>query len=104
MSFSIFFGKFIIFLSLVVFINQFQKLNLNNIVYLFTPPSLWLFIIYFKKGSEGLIDYLNNFFSFLFFMVYQRKVTQSIFFKKLAIIFKCQKYLIGHLQQSFELL
>ena len=53
MSFSIFFGKFIIFLSLVVFLLiNFKKLNLNNIVYLFTPPSLWLFIIYFKKGQK----------------------------------------------------
>ena len=66
------------------FINQFQKLNLNNIVYLFTPPSLWLFIIYFKKGSEGLIDYLNNFFSFLFFHGLSKKSDSINFFQEIS--------------------
>ena len=67
MSISIFFGKFIIILSFLVFIGiNMRKQTVKNILYFAIPPTVWLFIIYIKTGLNGLLDYLNRFLSFLF--------------------------------------
>jgi hypothetical protein len=67
MSISIFFGKFIILLSFLVFIGiNIKKQNVKNILYFAIPPTIWLFIIYIKTGLSGLVNYLNEFVIFLF--------------------------------------
>lgn len=67
MSISIFFGKFIILLSFLVFIViNIRKQNVNSILYFAIPPTIWLFIIYIKTGFSGLLNYSNEFLSFLF--------------------------------------
>jgi hypothetical protein len=67
MSISIFFGKFIIFLSFLVFIGiNMKKQTVKNILYFAIPPTVWLFIIYIKTGLNGLLNYLNKFISFVF--------------------------------------
>ena len=67
MSISIFFGKFIILLSFLVFIGiNIKKQNVKSILYFVTPPTIWLFIIFIKTGLSGLLNYLNEFVIFLF--------------------------------------
>ena len=67
MSISIFFGKFIILLSFLVFIGiNIKKQNGKSILYFAIPPTIWLFIIYIKTGLSGLVNYLNEFVIFLF--------------------------------------
>jgi hypothetical protein len=67
MSISIFFGKFIILLSFLVFIGiNIKKQNVKSILYFAIPPTIWLFIIYIKTGLSGLVNYLNEFVIFLF--------------------------------------
>jgi hypothetical protein len=67
MSISIFFGKFIIFLSFLVFIGiNIKKQNGKSILYFSIPPTIWLFIVFIKTGLSGLLNYLNEFVIFLF--------------------------------------
>ncbi len=67
MSISIFFGKFIIFLSFLIFVLiNIKKENIRNILYFLIPPSVWLFIIFLKTGITGLYSFLNKFITFLF--------------------------------------
>jgi hypothetical protein len=67
MSISIFFGKFIILLSFLVFIGiNIKKQNGKSILYFSIPPTIWLFIVFIKTGLSGLLNYLNEFVIFLF--------------------------------------
>ena len=67
MSIAIFFGKFIIFLSFLIFVAiNIKKQNIRSILCFLIPPSIWLFIIYIKTGLAGLYGYLTKFITFLF--------------------------------------
>ena len=67
MSISIFFGKFIIFLSFLMFVAiNIKKQNIRSMLCFLIPPSIWLFIIYMKTGLTGLYGYLTKFITFLF--------------------------------------
>ena len=81
MSISVFFGKFIIFLSFLVFIAiNIKKQNKNSILYFALPPSIWLFVIYIKTGVDNLIIYLNRFIGLLFSAGLSKSNSSSNFF------------------------
>lgn len=83
MSISIFYGKFIIFLSfLVLVVINIRKLYFKNILYFAIPPSIWALIISIKIGFSGLLDYINRFFGFLFFHGLPKSNYYSNFFQK----------------------
>ena len=83
MSISIFFGKFIIFLSFLVFIIiNLRKESMNSVLYFAIPPSIWAFVIFIKTGFSGLLDYSNKFLSFLFFHGLSKPNTSSNFFRE----------------------
>ncbi len=83
MSISIFYGKFIIFISFLVFIGiNIKKQNVNSILYFSIPPSIWLIIIFLKSGLSGLFIYLNKFVSFLLLNGLSKSNTSSNFFQE----------------------
>jgi len=82
MSVSIFFGKFIIFLSFIVFVAiNLRKQNLKSFLYFLLPPFIWYFVIFLKTGFNGLLDYVNKFLSFLFFHGLLKSSSSSNFFE-----------------------
>lgn len=83
MSVSIFYGKFIIFLSFLVFIAlNINKKDTKNFLYFVVPPSLWAFVIYLKTGLSGLFEYSNKFIIFLFSAGLSKSNTSSNFFQE----------------------
>ena len=83
MSVSIFFGKFIIFLSFLIFITlNIKKQNLENFLYFAIPPSIWGFVIFVKTGLSGLFDYSIKFIIFLFSSGLSKSNAFSSFFQE----------------------
>ena len=83
MSISIFYGKFIIFLSFSIFVLiNMKKQYMRSILYFFIPPAVWLLIIYLKTGISGLLNYLNRYIEFLFFHGVTKNNTSLTFFQE----------------------
>jgi hypothetical protein len=83
-SFSIFFGKFIIFLSFLVFIAVIiRKNNFKDLIYFSLPPLFWYSIIFYKSGALGLIEYFKSFTNFLFYHGVGKQNTSKNFFEEI---------------------
>ena len=94
-SFSIFFGKFIIFLSFLVFAAvNIRKYNFRNLIYFSIPPLCWYSIIFYKLGTVGFIEYFKSFTNFLFFHGVAKRNTSKNFFEE--IIFNITVSEIGN--------
>ena len=67
MSISIFYGKFILIISVGVFV-LFNITNvLKNIIYLLMPQIIWYGVVIYNSGLNGLGDFIVRFYNFVSF-------------------------------------
>ena len=90
-SFSIFFGKFILLLSfLVLFFFNLRKDGLKVFLYSLVVPIFWQTIIFFKLGNEGYINYLISYKSFLFSQGVGNTILNTNFMNFIQFIIKSE--------------